>query len=108
MLPAVGQHALQLRSVGAAGAYAAVGELLDDDGAKLLRFATAGVALSGNRVALRFAVRATFHLSLHREIENAGAVWVNEETVVDGSLIVARIPAFLPALLRALLRVLEP
>ena len=59
---------------------------------------TAGV-LQGRRV--------TSYPSLRPEIEYAGATWVDEQVVVDGSLITSRTPADLPAFLQALMRALE-
>ena len=41
--------------------------------------------------------------SVRRDLENAGATWVDEEVHVDGKLITSRKPADLPAFSRAIL-----
>jgi protease I len=51
--------------------------------------------------------RATSYPSLRPEIENAGAIWVDEEVVVDKALVTSRVPADLPAFMRELLSVLR-
>ena len=47
--------------------------------------------------------RVTSWPSLRTDLLNAGATWVDEEVVVDGSLITSRKPDDLPAFARALL-----
>ncbi|WP_044560671.1 type 1 glutamine amidotransferase domain-containing protein [Azospirillum sp. B4] len=41
--------------------------------------------------------RATSYKSIRKDVENAGAHWVDEEVVVDGGVITSRSPADLPA-----------
>ena len=45
--------------------------------------------------------------SLHTDLKNAGANWVDEEVVVDGSLVTSRKPDDLPAFNRELIKILE-
>lgn len=45
--------------------------------------------------------------SVRRDLENAGASWVDEEVHVDGKLITSRKPADLPAFSRAILQQLS-
>jgi deglycase len=49
--------------------------------------------------------RMTSWPSLKTDIQNAGAEWVDEEVVVDGTLITSRKPDDLPAFNRALIKV---
>ena len=51
--------------------------------------------------------RATSFFSIRRDMENAGARWVDEAPVVDGNLITARSPNDLPAFLRAIVEALK-
>ena len=48
--------------------------------------------------------RMTSWPSLRTDIENAGAVWVDEEVVVDGTLVTSRTPRDLPAFNRAAIK----
>ena len=41
------------------------------------------------------------------DIKNAGAIWIDEPTVVDGSLVTAQVPKDLPAFCREMLAVLD-
>jgi protease I len=41
--------------------------------------------------------RMTSYPSIRTDLNNAGAVWVNEETVIDGNILTSRSPADLPA-----------
>lgn len=50
---------------------------------------------------------ATSFFSIKDDVVNAGAEWVDEETVHDGNLITARSPADLPAFMRKFIEVLE-
>jgi protease I len=45
--------------------------------------------------------------SLHTDLKNAGAQWVDQEVVIDGSLITSRKPDDLPAFNREFIKVLE-
>ena len=47
--------------------------------------------------------RVTSWKSVKTDLENAGASWVDEEVVVDGSLVTSRMPDDLPAFTRAIL-----
>lgn len=47
--------------------------------------------------------RMTSYWSVRDDVVNAGAEWVDEEVVVDGSLITSRYPADLPAFCRAVI-----
>lgn len=51
--------------------------------------------------------RATGSLGIRDDLENAGAVWVDEPVVVDGNLISSRSPADLPAFAAAMVEFLE-
>jgi len=46
--------------------------------------------------------RATGSLGIRDDLENAGAIWVNEPVVVDGNLISSRTPVDLPAFAKAM------
>jgi protease I len=46
--------------------------------------------------------RATGSLGIKDDLENAGAIWVNEPVVVDGNLISSRTPRDLPAFTKAM------
>jgi protease I len=50
--------------------------------------------------------RATAFHSIKDDVVNAGALWEDEEVVVDGNLITSRNPEDLPAFCRALIQVL--
>jgi protease I len=47
--------------------------------------------------------RATGSLGIRDDLENAGAIWVDEAVVVDGNLISSRTPADLPHFAKAML-----
>jgi protease I len=51
--------------------------------------------------------RVTSSLGIRDDLTNAGAEWLDEPAVVDGSLVTARVPKDLPAFARAMLAVLE-
>jgi protease I len=51
--------------------------------------------------------RATGSLGIKDDLENAGAVWVDEAVVVDGNLISSRTPVDLPAFAKAMVQFLE-
>lgn len=51
--------------------------------------------------------RATCHESVSRELKQAGAIYENEEVVVDRNLITSRKPADLPAFVRELMRTVK-
>ncbi len=59
--------------------------------------ASAGIA-RGKRLTSFFAIRD--------DLVNAGAIWVDEEVVVDGNLVTSRKPDDLPAFMRAVLDLL--
>jgi protease I len=48
--------------------------------------------------------RMTSYASIRRDLENAGARWVDEEVAIDGKLITSRSPDDLPAFERAIVR----
>jgi protease I len=50
---------------------------------------------------------ATGSLGIKDDLENAGAIWVNESVVVDGNLISSRTPLDLPAFGRAMVKFLK-
>jgi protease I len=52
-------------------------------------------------------VRLTSVNAIKDDIENAGAIWVDEPCVVDGRFVSAQIPKDLPAFMQAILRVAE-
>ena len=56
--------------------------------------------LKGRKVTSFFAIKD--------DVVNAGATWVDEPAVIDGTLVSARVPKDLPAFARAMLSVLEP
>ncbi|MCZ7645856.1 MAG: type 1 glutamine amidotransferase [Planctomycetota bacterium] len=47
--------------------------------------------------------RVTAHFSIRDDLENAGAIWVDEPCVVDGNLVSAQVPKDLPAFMQAIL-----
>jgi protease I len=51
--------------------------------------------------------RATSFFAIKDDVINAGATYVDEETVVDGNVITARKPDDLPAFLTAVIRALR-
>jgi len=51
--------------------------------------------------------RATGSLGIKDDLENAGAIWVNEPVVVDGNLISSRTPVDLAAFARAMVNFLD-
>jgi protease I len=51
--------------------------------------------------------RCTSVAAIKDDMKNAGAVWIDEPTVVDGSLVTAQVPKDLPAFCREMLAVLE-
>jgi protease I len=51
--------------------------------------------------------RVTSFPSIRDDLVNAGAEWVDEETVIDGNLITARRPEDLPAFMRAVVSALD-
>jgi protease I len=51
--------------------------------------------------------RATGSLGIKDDLENAGAVWVDEAVVVDGNLISSRTPVDLPAFAKAMVQFVE-
>lgn len=52
-------------------------------------------------------VRMTSVNAIKDDLENAGAIWVDEPCVVDGRFVSAQIPKDLPAFMEAVLRVAE-
>ena len=52
-------------------------------------------------------VRLTSVNAIKDDLENAGAIWVDEPCVVDGRFVSAQIPKDLPAFMEAILRVAE-
>jgi protease I len=50
--------------------------------------------------------RLTSYHSIQADLKNAGAVWVDEEVVVDGNLITSRKPPDLPAFIREIMKAL--
>jgi protease I len=50
--------------------------------------------------------RATCYRSVAEELTAAGASYLDQEVVVDGSLVTSRMPADLPAFMRELMRLL--
>ena len=51
-------------------------------------------------------VRLTSVGAIRDDLENAGAVWVDEPCVVDGNIVTAQVPKDLPAFCRELIRLL--
>jgi len=51
--------------------------------------------------------RCTSVPAIKDDMKNAGGLWVNEPTVVDGGLVTAQVPKDLPAFCREMLAVLE-
>jgi protease I len=47
--------------------------------------------------------RVTGYFSIKDDMVNAGAVWADEEVIVDGNLITSRNPNDLPAFCRAII-----
>ena len=52
-------------------------------------------------------VRLTSVSAIKDDLENAGAIWVDEPCVVDGRFVSAQVPKDLPAFMAAILRVAE-
>lgn len=48
--------------------------------------------------------RVTSVAAIRDDLENAGAIWMDEPVVVDGNLITSRMPSDLPFFLKALIR----
>ncbi|HAF69781.1 MAG: Intracellular protease, PfpI family [Acetothermia bacterium 64_32] len=51
--------------------------------------------------------RVTSFYAIRDDLENAGAIWVDEEVVRDGNLITSRVPGDLPAFLREIITALS-
>ena len=51
--------------------------------------------------------RATGSLGIKDDLENAGAIWVDEPVVVDGNLVSSRTPLYLPAFGKAMVDFLK-
>ena len=51
--------------------------------------------------------RATGSLGIKDDLENAGAIWVNEPVVVHGNLISSRTPLDLPVFAKAMVEFLK-
>jgi protease I len=51
--------------------------------------------------------KMTSTTAIKDDLENAGAIWVNEEVVVDGRLVTSRKPDDLPAFMRETLKLLN-
>lgn len=51
--------------------------------------------------------RVTSFFSIRDDLENAGAIWVDEPVVVDGNLVTSRVPQDLPLFVKALLELLR-
>ncbi len=49
----------------------------------------------------------TSTVGIRDDVVNAGAIWRDEEAVIDGNIVSARVPKDLPAFARAMLHVLE-
>jgi protease I len=52
--------------------------------------------------------RVTSVGAIRDDLENAGAIWVDEPVVVDGNIITSRTPADLPEFVRAILEAVGP
>jgi len=52
--------------------------------------------------------RVTSFYAIRDDLENAGAIWVDEPVVVDGNIITSRVPDDLPAFLQAIISALVP
>jgi len=76
------------------------------DQGKLVAFICHGgwIPISANILRGR---RATGSLGIKDDLENAGAVWVDEPVVVDGNLVSSRTPADLPQFAKAMVQFLE-
>ncbi|MBC7109244.1 MAG: DJ-1/PfpI family protein, partial [Methanomassiliicoccales archaeon] len=55
--------------------------------------------VKGRRVTSFFAIRD--------DLENAGAIWVDEPVVVDGNIITSRVPQDLPVFVKTLITALQ-
>jgi len=51
--------------------------------------------------------RLTSVNAIKDDLENAGAIWVDEPCVVDGKMVTAQVPKDLPAMMREVLRLAE-
>ncbi len=51
--------------------------------------------------------RVTSFVAIRDDLENAGALWVDEPVVVDGNLITSRVPGDLPLFTKALIQALR-
>ncbi|HMO14879.1 MAG TPA: type 1 glutamine amidotransferase domain-containing protein [Pirellulaceae bacterium] len=51
--------------------------------------------------------RCTSFYAIAHDVVNAGAIWVDEECVVDGNLITSRTPADLPAFMKSVIQMLD-
>ncbi len=51
--------------------------------------------------------RVTSVAAIRDDLENAGAVWVDEPVVVDGNLVTSRVPQDLPLFIKALMELLR-
>ena len=76
------------------------------DNGKLVAFICHGGWIPISASILR-GKRATGSLGIKDDLENAGAVWVDEPVVVDGNLISSRTPRDLPAFAKAMVDFLQ-
>lgn len=51
--------------------------------------------------------RCTSFYSIRTDVQNAGGLWEDSPTVVDGNLVTARVPADLPTFCKTIIRLLE-
>jgi protease I len=51
--------------------------------------------------------RATSYKSIRKDVENAGAKWVDEEVVVDNGIITSRNPGDLPAFVKKIIEEIQ-
>lgn len=72
---------------------------------------TIGIICHGGWVGISANIvrgkRLTSYSSIRDDLENAGAVWVDERCVTDGNLITAQTPKDLPAFMKAVLAGVE-
>jgi len=48
--------------------------------------------------------KATSFFAIRDDMEHAGAIWIDEEVVIDGKLVTSRTPADLPSFMKAVLK----
>lgn len=75
---------------------------MSDSGKTVAAICHAGWMLASAKILK--GKKATSFFAIRDDMENAGAIWIDEEVVIDGKLVTSRTPADLPAFMKAVLK----